>query len=129
MHCVTRLSAGCITDYTDSTLLFFSKNLVFALKYRSLSIVQRFFWFVITCCICQGRLLVGVGRLLRIYDLGKKKMLRKCENKVVYSSGNWLFRLFGLPVLSLNREELHPLYQATLLAFSKWESLRSTQLM
>ena len=30
----------------------------------------------------QGRLLVGVGKLLRIYDIGKKKMLRKCENKV-----------------------------------------------
>ena len=30
----------------------------------------------------QGRLLVGVGHLLRIYDIGKKKMLRKCENKV-----------------------------------------------
>ena len=29
----------------------------------------------------QGRLLVGVGRLLRIYDVGKRKMLRKCENK------------------------------------------------
>lgn len=29
----------------------------------------------------QGRLLVGVGNILRIYDLGKKKMLRKCENK------------------------------------------------
>jgi len=30
----------------------------------------------------QGRLLVGVGRYLRIYDCGKKKLLRKCENKV-----------------------------------------------
>jgi len=29
----------------------------------------------------QGRIVVGVGRLLRIYDLGKKKLLRKCENK------------------------------------------------
>jgi len=29
----------------------------------------------------QGRVLVGVGHLLRIYDLGKKKMLRKCENR------------------------------------------------
>jgi splicing factor 3B subunit 3 len=29
----------------------------------------------------QGRLLVSVGRALRIYDLGKKKMLRKCENR------------------------------------------------
>ncbi|KAJ8329230.1 pre-mRNA-splicing factor rse1 [Batrachochytrium dendrobatidis] len=32
-------------------------------------------------CSFQGRLLVGVGSLLRIYDLGKKKMLRKCECK------------------------------------------------
>lgn len=30
----------------------------------------------------QGRVLIGVGRHLRIYDLGKKKLLRKCENKV-----------------------------------------------
>lgn len=29
----------------------------------------------------QGRLLVSVGRALRIYDLGKKKLLRKCENR------------------------------------------------
>uniref|UniRef100_A0A0K8UMC3 Splicing factor 3B subunit 3 n=1 Tax=Bactrocera latifrons TaxID=174628 RepID=A0A0K8UMC3_BACLA len=29
----------------------------------------------------QGRLLAGCGRILRIYDLGKKKLLRKCENK------------------------------------------------
>jgi len=27
------------------------------------------------------KLLAGVGRYLRIYDLGKKKLLRKCENK------------------------------------------------
>ena len=32
-------------------------------------------------CPFQGRLLVGVGKLLRVYDLGKKKLLRKCENK------------------------------------------------
>jgi len=29
----------------------------------------------------QGRLLAGVGKSLRVYDLGKKKLLRKCENK------------------------------------------------
>jgi len=29
----------------------------------------------------NGKLLVGVGNLLRLYDLGKKKLLRKCENK------------------------------------------------
>lgn len=30
----------------------------------------------------QGRLVAGVGKALRIYDLGKKKLLRKTENKV-----------------------------------------------
>ncbi|PWN27033.1 Pre-mRNA-splicing factor RSE1 [Jaminaea rosea] len=29
----------------------------------------------------QGRLLAGVGKALRIYDLGKKKLLRKVENR------------------------------------------------
>ncbi|KAK9367552.1 CPSF A subunit region-domain-containing protein [Lipomyces kononenkoae] len=29
----------------------------------------------------QGRLLVGIGRSLRIYDLGMKQLLRKCEYK------------------------------------------------
>jgi len=33
-------------------------------------------------CPFQGRVLISVGKLLRIYDIGKKKMLRKCENKV-----------------------------------------------
>lgn len=28
----------------------------------------------------QGRLLAGCGKALRIFDLGKKKLLRKCEN-------------------------------------------------
>lgn len=36
-------------------------------------------------CAYNGRLLAGVGRLLRLYDLGKKKLLRKCENKVSYN--------------------------------------------
>lgn len=30
----------------------------------------------------QGRLVAGVGKALRLYDLGKKKLLRKAENKV-----------------------------------------------
>eukprot|EP00981_Chlorochromonas_danica_P002905 scaffold591_cov174-Ochromonas_danica.AAC.6 len=29
----------------------------------------------------HGKLLVGIGRSLRLYDLGKKKLLKKCENK------------------------------------------------
>jgi len=34
----------------------------------------------------QNRLLVGVGNMLRIYDLGKRKLLRKCENKKLPST-------------------------------------------
>ena len=29
----------------------------------------------------HGRILVGCGRTLRIYDLGKRKLLRKAENR------------------------------------------------
>lgn len=29
----------------------------------------------------HGRVLVGVGKLLRLYDLGKRKLLKKCENR------------------------------------------------
>nr|CAH7759750.1 unnamed protein product [Callosobruchus chinensis] len=32
-------------------------------------------------CGYNGRLLAGVGKMLRLYDMGKKKLLRKCENK------------------------------------------------
>ena len=34
-------------------------------------------------CAFQGRVLIGVGNFLRIYDIGKKKLLRKCENKQI----------------------------------------------
>ena len=37
-------------------------------------------------CAFQGKVLIGVGKLLRLYDLGKKKMLRKSENKVKIDS-------------------------------------------
>ena len=47
-------------------------------------------------CAFQGKVLIGVGKLLRLYDLGKKKMLRKSENKVCFG----FFRLitFGFSV-------------------------------
>lgn len=32
-------------------------------------------------CPYQGKVLVGVGRILRLYDMGKKKLLKKCVNK------------------------------------------------
>lgn len=34
-------------------------------------------------CPFQGRVLAGVGNVLRIYDLGKRKLLRKCETKLL----------------------------------------------
>ncbi|KAB1217986.1 Splicing factor 3B subunit 3 [Morella rubra] len=33
-------------------------------------------------CQFQGRLLAGIGNVLRLYDLGKRRLLRKCENKL-----------------------------------------------
>jgi len=36
-------------------------------------------------CNFQGRLLAGIGKFLRIYDLGQKKLLRKCENKTLFN--------------------------------------------
>ncbi|KAG6836241.1 pre-mRNA-splicing factor rse1, partial [Arthromyces matolae] len=43
----------------------------------------------------QGRLVAGVGKALRIYDIGKKKLLRKVENKRSF------FLTFTSPILSL----------------------------
>eukprot|EP01134_Creolimax_fragrantissima_P001492 CFRG1492T1 len=37
-------------------------------------------------CAFQGRVLISVGRLLRVYDMGKRKLLRKCENKHIPNS-------------------------------------------
>uniref|UniRef100_A0A803M5Z5 Splicing factor 3B subunit 3 n=1 Tax=Chenopodium quinoa TaxID=63459 RepID=A0A803M5Z5_CHEQI len=34
----------------------------------------------------QGRLLAGIGSVLRLYDLGMKRLLRKCENKMFPST-------------------------------------------
>lgn len=40
--------------------------------------------FPAAICPFQGRVLIGVGSMLRIYEMGKKKLLRKCENKVIF---------------------------------------------
>ncbi len=34
----------------------------------------------------QGRLLVGVGNYVRLYEIGKKKLLKKCETKKLTST-------------------------------------------
>ncbi|KAH0451477.1 hypothetical protein IEQ34_018776 [Dendrobium chrysotoxum] len=36
----------------------------------------------LSLCQFQGRLLAGIGSVLRLYDLGKRRLLRKCENKL-----------------------------------------------
>lgn len=38
--------------------------------------------------IIGNRLIAGIGNILRVYDLGKKKLLRKCENRNFQSSVN-----------------------------------------
>jgi len=35
-------------------------------------------------CPFQGKVLIGIGKTLRLYDYGKKKMLKKSENKVSF---------------------------------------------
>ncbi|KAK8930677.1 DNA damage-binding protein 1b [Platanthera zijinensis] len=49
-------------------------------------------------CQFQGRLLAGVGSVLRLYDLGKRRLLRKCENKlfpnVLYSIHTYRDRIY-----------------------------------
>ena len=46
----------------------------------------------------KGRLLVGVGPIVRLYDLGKKKLLRKSEYRRCEWQSNGMQRL-ELPVL------------------------------
>lgn len=57
----------------------------------------------------QGRLVAGVGKSLRIYDIGKKKLLRKVENKVPFLLNN-----VRRPILNRSRRPLlQPLSAST----------------
>jgi splicing factor 3B subunit 3 len=64
-----------------------------------------------TLCPFQGRLLVSVGRVLRLYDLGKKKLLRKCENKVAFHQDHNLNRAFLVDYLILRHKEVVSWYR------------------
>ncbi|KAI6698210.1 hypothetical protein NL676_018329 [Syzygium grande] len=50
-------------------------------------------------CQFQGRLLAGIGPVLRLYDLGKRRLLRKCENKLlpnrIMSIQTYCDRIYG----------------------------------
>ncbi|KAG0000345.1 Splicing factor 3B subunit 3, partial [Modicella reniformis] len=55
----------------------------------------------------QGRLLAGIGRFLRIYDLGKRKLLRKCENRSLPTSIVTLHNQGGRIVIGDVQESVH----------------------
>ena len=44
-------------------------------------LLKHFFPADVSIINCACQVLIGVGKLLRLYDLGRKKLLRKCENK------------------------------------------------
>ena len=50
-------------------------------KFKSLKHSLVSFDLSIGFKVFQRKCISGVGRLLRLYDLGRKKLLRKCENK------------------------------------------------
>ncbi|EPZ33025.1 Mono-functional DNA-alkylating methyl methanesulfonate domain-containing protein [Rozella allomycis CSF55] len=64
-----------------------SSGYIYVFKYSSdgtsLDLVHKTPLEDLPLAICgfQGRLLIGMGNCLRLYDLGKKKLLRKCETK------------------------------------------------
>jgi splicing factor 3B subunit 3 len=56
----------------------------------------------------QGRLLVGVGRTLRLYDMGKKRLLRKCELKNAFPTGIQNIQIsLDRAVVSDQQESIH----------------------
>lgn len=52
---------------------------------RSLQLLHRTEVEEVPAALCpfNGKLAAGIGHTLRVYDLGKKKLLRKCENKTM----------------------------------------------
>jgi splicing factor 3B subunit 3 len=40
----------------------------------------------------QGHLVAGIGKALRLYELGKKQLLRKCENNVSLGENDYGIR-------------------------------------
>lgn len=71
-------------------------------------------------CPFQGRVLVGADNALRVYDIGKKKMLRKCECKVHDQS---LYKPLVSPLL-LDVTQSHRLYSHTRQPHRCWRHSR-----
>ncbi|KAI1313025.1 Splicing factor 3B subunit 3 [Mortierella claussenii] len=55
----------------------------------------------------QGRLLAGIGKTLRIYDLGKRKLLRKCESRAIPNAVVTLHNQGGRIIIGDVQESVH----------------------
>jgi len=80
------LIVGTVKDYELSPRRLtsaFIHTYRFVENYKSLSLVHKTRVHEIPMAMCsfKGRLLVGMGKTLRLYDLGRKKLLKKCENR------------------------------------------------
>jgi len=61
---------------------------VFRISSNKLELVHKTSVEDVPLAICPyyGKVLIGVGKYLRIYELGKKKLLKKSENKVTFNN-------------------------------------------
>ncbi|KAI0977856.1 hypothetical protein GJ496_000285 [Pomphorhynchus laevis] len=55
----------------------------------------------------HGKLLVGVGNVVRLYDIGKKKLLRKCETRGIPTQVSNIYSLGGRVIVSDLQESVH----------------------
>ncbi|KAI9176173.1 pre-mRNA-splicing factor rse1 [Blastocladiella emersonii ATCC 22665] len=55
----------------------------------------------------HGRLVAGVGRMLRVYDLGKKRLLKKSENRQIPTLVMWIGVTGGRLVIGDQQESVH----------------------
>jgi len=80
------LIVGTVKDYEMNPKRLtsaFIHTYKFETSYKRLSLVHktRVHDIPLAMCAFKGRLLVGIGKTLRLYDLGRKKLLKKCENR------------------------------------------------
>ena len=52
-------------------------------------------------CPYKGKLLAGIGKTLRLYDIGKKQLLKKCENKVSFLLCLCMIHFFDTKVMKI----------------------------
>ncbi len=82
---------------------------VYVIRNNSLTLVHKTPVEDVPLAICPfyGKVLIGVGKLLRIYELGKAKLLKKCENKVVFPSLISSIKVDGERIFATDISESH----------------------